>query len=77
MPERLPRVHLERERREHPDEVARREKHHAVDELSRGHVLEKRRDDEKRADEGATDEKAPAPGTPTEGDASPTVVVEG
>ena len=33
--------------------------------------------EEKRADEGTTDEKAPAPGVPSEGDASPTIVVEG
>jgi phosphatidate phosphatase APP1 len=33
--------------------------------------------EEKRADEGTTDAKAPAPGVPTEGDAAPTIVVEG
>jgi hypothetical protein len=33
--------------------------------------------EEKRADEGATSEKAPAPGVPDEGDDSPTIVVEG
>lgn len=33
--------------------------------------------EEKRADEGATGEKAPAPGVPGEGDATPTIVVEG
>ena len=33
--------------------------------------------EEKRADEGATGEKAPAPGVPDEGDATPTIVVEG
>ena len=33
--------------------------------------------EEKRADEGATNEKAPAPGTPDDDDAAPTVVVEG
>ena len=33
--------------------------------------------EEKRADEGATGAKAPAPGTPSEGDATPTIVVEG
>ena len=33
--------------------------------------------EEKRADEGTTGEKAPAPGVPTEGDSTPTIVVEG
>jgi phosphatidate phosphatase APP1 len=32
---------------------------------------------EKHADEGVTDEKAPAPGTPNDGDEAPTVVVDG
>lgn len=33
--------------------------------------------EEKRADEGKTDEKAPAPGAQDEGDATPTIIVEG
>jgi phosphatidate phosphatase APP1 len=33
--------------------------------------------EEKRADEGTTGEKAPAPGVPTPADSSPTIVVEG
>jgi phosphatidate phosphatase APP1 len=33
--------------------------------------------EEKRADEGVTDEKADAPGVPSTGDSTPTVVVEG
>jgi phosphatidate phosphatase APP1 len=33
--------------------------------------------EEKRADEGATGEKAPAPGLPSDDDATPTIVVEG
>jgi phosphatidate phosphatase APP1 len=33
--------------------------------------------EEKRADDGTTGEKAPAPGTPTPSDSSPTIVVEG
>ncbi len=33
--------------------------------------------EEKRADEGTTGEKAPVPGVPAEGDATPTIIVEG